>query len=1341
MADNINSFELTKDDLEGHIRAVTDKYDNDFSIGLLDSTAVAKLMTQAAEGLNKIYPVKPTNGGGIFHTYYERVDSRGRYGAWRLTVQQLIDANAVDKSIIPWAAKRLSVAGDGPYVAERRSSYADEALKKFGPVGDDDISFASPRTEERNTIQYYLLVNNPPAEITFSQKMLRHPGESPLATFVSSSELNQVYFTYEYLQFVYKMFVTARIVNEQGPSAETVAGLLSVALCESYDAAVNFANNVIKTNTDGVSARYWYDIGWNSVAAKPLGTTEVTPVPDPAATAVTNVKSGGTSEEPEEGKAAAVTSTTTDNGNPNATPEKSDTPPPAASTEEVAAAKEATSTTQVVEAYKSRIISGTGFTITYSADGTQGGKGGISGEVVATANSQVLAASASLVRDTIRSELTSQLTDQDAKYQRELNTLTEGCAASNPLSIFEGNAELVYNWQGTSGTISLRYQGEIISSCSVQDITLGSSSVLQFTGDVDDKIKTFTGEKKTQLTAAFAKLSSATFGSVKKLYDADERSKTLNDLLDAIGRAKGLILSQFETDTLPIDNWRNTPASPPAPTTTTNTDGSTAVTQTNQFSDGSATTVTTIENADGTISKEKEIVPAAPPLQPVDDKPLEQEGNVPHPETDAGIAESPNSVATNNAQNKSHNLSTTNQQNQSKGFQDPSRVYPTKDHQNKPDTHSLAVGENSTHIQNSPKTPAGDRTGMSRGASPAARNATRKREVKMAGRNGATWSQPESPYAAQYPYNKVFGGESGHVIEIDDTPGAERLNFAHRSGTYEETGPDGTKVTRIVGDGYTIYDKDGYIMIEGQANVHVAGKCNVFIAGDTNLTMHGKASIDIHNDLDLNVGGHIAVTAGKGIFVRNQGIFSLDNVGDIEMRGKGNLTQEVVGTYNVTTTSGYNMTSKADSNIKVVGVSYYTSKGDMNFCTDAVFKAKSTGDMNLKTAAVMKQESAADMNLKTGANMKQESAGNFNTKSGGTMNNEAAGNLSLKAPEVASSKFSAPTIDVTTLHAQTTNLKGVDPQGGIVEPIYGTAAPVTPAAAIAPATAVEADCAQAAQLSSPVALEKPVSISRGASNKQSLADSGNAGTGANGGGGGTGTSGGETPAMATDGSDNRDTSCVTGNDGSTTNSDNGVNDGSSDAPSAAGPFNPPPNSAYNKSPSGKVYALPTITGKNIPQTLQLSDHYTVKDLMAGSYYKGYYQSVNHWGVQDILINLQAMANLVLEPLRRQFPGFIMTSGYRTYPYAPGNGASLSAHHIGAGIDFQWPNRNHQGYLAVGNWIAANIGVDQVIYEARRWIHVGLYKPTAKGRVQRHQWFESDANGRAIPGKVYNRGNG
>ena len=36
--------------------------------------------------------------------------------------------------------------------------------------------------------------------------------------------------------------------------------------------------------------------------------------------------------------------------------------------------------------------------------------------------------------------------------------------------------------------------------------------------------------------------------------------------------------------------------------------------------------------------------------------------------------------------------------------------------------------------------------------------------------------EPDSPYSAKYPYNKVMQTEAGHVIEIDDTPNAERIH-------------------------------------------------------------------------------------------------------------------------------------------------------------------------------------------------------------------------------------------------------------------------------------------------------------------------------------------------------------------------------------------------------------------------------------------------------------------------------------------------------------------------------------------------------------------------------------
>lgn len=41
-------------------------------------------------------------------------------------------------------------------------------------------------------------------------------------------------------------------------------------------------------------------------------------------------------------------------------------------------------------------------------------------------------------------------------------------------------------------------------------------------------------------------------------------------------------------------------------------------------------------------------------------------------------------------------------------------------------------------------------------------------------------------YATEYPYNTTYTTKSGHAIELDDTPGHERIHIWHKSGCYEE---------------------------------------------------------------------------------------------------------------------------------------------------------------------------------------------------------------------------------------------------------------------------------------------------------------------------------------------------------------------------------------------------------------------------------------------------------------------------------------------------------------------------------------------------------------------------
>lgn len=111
------------------------------------------------------------------------------------------------------------------------------------------------------------------------------------------------------------------------------------------------------------------------------------------------------------------------------------------------------------------------------------------------------------------------------------------------------------------------------------------------------------------------------------------------------------------------------------------------------------------------------------------------------------------------------------------------------------------------------------------------------------------WNEPVTRYNAIYPYNHVYESESGHIMEFDDTPGAERVHIAHRSGTFDEMYPDGTRVTKVT--------KDKYEVIMSDNNINVFGDCNI--------TVNGKAALFIRGDADLKVGGDMT-TSVKGTY-------------------------------------------------------------------------------------------------------------------------------------------------------------------------------------------------------------------------------------------------------------------------------------------------------------------------------------------------------------------------------------------------------------------------------------------------------------------------------------------
>ena len=99
----------------------------------------------------------------------------------------------------------------------------------------------------------------------------------------------------------------------------------------------------------------------------------------------------------------------------------------------------------------------------------------------------------------------------------------------------------------------------------------------------------------------------------------------------------------------------------------------------------------------------------------------------------------------------------------------------------------------------------------------------------------ATGTEPTTSYAATYPYNKTITTESGHAIELDDTPGHERLHVYHKSGTYVEVNNQGRMVTKVVDGDFEVIVKDKTVYIAGNYKIQVGGDIEITAGGEITL--------------------------------------------------------------------------------------------------------------------------------------------------------------------------------------------------------------------------------------------------------------------------------------------------------------------------------------------------------------------------------------------------------------------------------------------------------------------------------------------------------------------------
>ena len=164
------------------------------------------------------------------------------------------------------------------------------------------------------------------------------------------------------------------------------------------------------------------------------------------------------------------------------------------------------------------------------------------------------------------------------------------------------------------------------------------------------------------------------------------------------------------------------------------------------------------------------------------------------------------------------------------------------------------------------------------------------------------WDEPATEYNATYPRNHVYESEGGHIREIDDTPGAERIHERHNSGSGYEIFPNGTKVTRVKGKNYNIVSDDEYCHIQGTARETIDKGLRIRVNAE-GITGNNY-NIEVGQGSNVNVevnGGNINLTPlGTG---EDAGDININASRDLNVQVGRNMTMDVSETITETSKS------------------------------------------------------------------------------------------------------------------------------------------------------------------------------------------------------------------------------------------------------------------------------------------------------------------------------------------------------------------------------------------------------------------------------------------------------
>jgi hypothetical protein len=200
---------------------------------------------------------------------------------------------------------------------------------------------------------------------------------------------------------------------------------------------------------------------------------------------------------------------------------------------------------------------------------------------------------------------------------------------------------------------------------------------------------------------------------------------------------------------------------------------------------------------------------------------------------------------------------------------------------------------------------------------------------------------PKSTFRGQYGLVRLWRTPAGHMIEMDDTPGEERIQIIHKRGTHIE----------ILSDGSVVDCSEGgrVIVTKGDRRERVLGDANTVVTGNKTEEVHGNLKQTIKGDAEFIWLGNQKYKIGK-LEWTTDGDQKFTSGGNLLYACNANLKQEVGGSRSSMVTSADSQTVLGPYNLMVANATntnplaasmlLHAMNGTQAFrCTDPTGKA------------------------------------------------------------------------------------------------------------------------------------------------------------------------------------------------------------------------------------------------------------------------------------------------------------------------------------------------------------------------------------------------------------------